>query len=252
MLNQIHLGNCLDLMDELEPGSVNMILADLPYETTSQAWDKLIPPEELWLRWTRILNPVTGTVVLTASQPFTSVMVMSNRPWFRVEWIWQKTVAANFIQVANRPLKHHENVIVFSPSTDFTYNPQMRRGQSYTRNSGKRKAPVLNQSKAVLNRQAVVNKSDRFPSSIILVPNGNSDNDHPTQKPLALFVYLILTYSNPGDIVLDPTCGVATTAIAAIDTERQWICMEQHPPFFEAGQARVAQRLKQPHLFSLT
>lgn len=249
--NKIHFGDCLNLMDEIDDGAVNLILADLPYETTSCEWDKMIPPDELWKRWQRIIHPENGTIVLTASQPFTSIMVMSNRPWFRVEWIWEKTIAANFVQAKRRPLKLHENIIVFSPTPRFTYNPQLRYDKAYTRNSGKRKASILSQSKAVKNRILTTDKSTRYPGSVIKFPNGNSKNDHPTQKPLPLFVYLILTYSNPGELVLDCCAGSGTTALAAIDTDREWICMESWPEFYESSLLRIETRLKQPRLFGV-
>lgn len=201
----------------------------------------MIPPQELWSRWARILNPVTGVVVLTASQPFTSIMVMSKLDWFRVEWIFSKSVAANFIQVGSRPLKYHENIIVFSPTPKFTYNPQMRRGEAYSQKSGHRTAPVLRQSNAVLNRLAIVNKSERFPSSIISVPSQHMNNDHPTQKPVALFAYLILTYSNPDNLVLDCCIGSGTTAEACLRTGRRFIGMEKNEEYYKVALERVLQ-----------
>lgn len=247
--NNIYHGDCLELMHGIPDGSVDMILADLPYGTTACHWDSIIPLEPLWAHYKRIIKP-RGAIVLTASQPFTSVLVMSNLDMFRYEWVWRKNQATGMMNARFRPLKEHETILVFSPSVtranqfqDATCNyfPQ---GTKKTEQREKSKS----QTTAINNLRGI--KPGYYTREISNFPKSVLEFDfeagmHPTQKPVALFAYLIRTYTNPGELVLDNTAGSGTTAIAAIETGRDWICMEKDAGYFQIAQKRIAEKLAQ-------
>lgn len=243
------LGDCVERMREIPDEFVDMILCDLPYGTTACAWDSIIPFEPLWEQYRRVIKG-NGAIVLTASQPFTSTLVTSNLKWFKYEWIWQKDRQSGFMHAKNKPLKSHENVLVFSPGTTvhagqssnrMTYNPQMTRGEPYHRlrkpHSGRfNHAP----SKANLKETETINTGTRYPLSVQKF-NGRSDGGyHPTQKPVELFGYLILTYTNPGETVLENCFGSGTTGVACANTGRRFIGIEKATDYFEAGRRRIA------------
>lgn len=229
-------GDCLPLMAAMPPESVDLILADLPYGTTRNSWDSIIPLDDLWDAYARILRP-GGCVVLTAAQPFTSALVMSNRPWFRYEWIWSKTIGSGQLNIRKQPLRTHESVLVFAP-TPAPYYPQMEAGQPYTitRKTGSWTGRGYNEQ----SDHTTVNTGQRWPKSVLNIPNPRIKGGHPTQKPLALFEYLILTYTTPGAVVLDNVMGSGTTAEAALNTGRQFVGMEIDPKFVQVARDRVA------------
>jgi site-specific DNA-methyltransferase (adenine-specific) len=237
LLNVVTQGDCLDVMTRIPDKSVDMILCDLPYGTTACKWDTIIPFEPLWVEYERIIKP-NGAIVLTASQPFTSALIMSNPSLFRYEIIWKKTVASNFALAKKQPLKRHENVVLFYKKQP-TYNPIMRDGEPYidNRNDGERNNFVG--EKSVVKRQPIVNKGERYPDTVVEYSNGNNKRLHPTQKPVALFEYLIKTYTNEGDVVLDNCIGSGTTAIAAINTNRQFIGIEREPAYVATANKRI-------------
>lgn len=228
-------GDCIELMAEIPDGSVDMVLCDLPYGTTACAWDAIIPFDLLWAHYWRVC---TGPVVLTASQPFTSALVMSAPREFKCEWVWQKNAGSNFGTVKFMPMKEHESVLVFAKGKT-TYNPQMQERAE----SGKARV------KTVVN---YASKSDhhtmdaaipsmrpdlRYPSS---VQKFNRERGlHPTQKPVALMEYLIRTYTNEGDTVLDNTMGSGTTGVACQNTARNFIGIERDPTYFEIAARRL-------------
>lgn len=227
-------GDCLELMAALPDGSVDMILCDLPYGTTACSWDSVIPFEPLWEQYWRVCKP-NAAIVLTASQPFTSMLVASQPDKFRHAWVWNKSKAANFPQVKRHPLKVHEDVLVFGvPST--TYNPQMVTGKERTKGGYQ-----VKHLDVAVNAGAPKKVNDQYyPKSILdFSTAGNKELGHPTQKPVALFEYLIRTYTNPGELVLDNTAGSGTTAIAAENAGRRWICMERDPGYYAAAVGRV-------------
>lgn len=240
---RVYLGDCLEVMGEIADGSVDMILCDLPYGTTACAWDSRIPLEPLWAHYKRVIKP-NGAIVLTASQPFTSVLVMSNLAWFKYEWVWQKTNAGDFMSSSSRPRKMHENICVFYDSQP-TYNPQFQKGKPYIDKPRRRTNRIAD---SAMPNLGIANHGFRFPSSIQKVSNGNNGIVHPTQKPVALFAYLIRTYTNPGELVLDNCIGSGTTAIAAIETGRRWIGIEKDAEYHRLATERIEQRLKQPFL----
>ncbi len=228
MLNKILQGDCLELMKDIPDKSIDMILCDLPYGTTACKWDTIIPFEPMWEQYKRIIKD-NGAIVLTASQPFTSALVMSNVKDFRYCWVWDKKISGNPLLAKYQPLKTHEDICVFSKKTH-KYFPEMRKGKMRTKGGGKSKLLNMEMSKSV--------NDDYYPISIIEHSNAKR-GIHPTQKPVALFEYLIKTYTNEGDLVLDNCAGSFTTAIAAENTKRNWICMEQLEEYCEIGKNRI-------------
>ena len=242
---QFLLGDCLEIMPTLEPGSVDMVLCDLPYGTTACAWDSVIPFEPLWREIWR-LTKQRSAVVLTASQPFTSALVMSAPRQFRDEWIWAKNAGTNFANAARQPLREHESVIVFCQNGTY-YNP-IRRPRLNERARKAKKAPnhsSTTKSEHRFGTKRQVKQYDpntRFPGTVLpfdVVPNAGGRKMHPTQKPVALFEYLIRTYSEPGAVVLDMTAGSGTTAIAAERAGRRWLCIERDEDYYWQAVARV-------------
>ena len=244
---EILLGDCLELMKDIPNGSMDMILCDLPYGTTACRWDTIIPFDKLWEQYERIIKP-NGAIVLTASQPFTSALVMSNPKMFKYEWIWEKAVGSNFAALKYQPMKEHENILVFCKGTT-VYNPikEERKGSGKQR----QKAGYANSKATAKTGQFIGGIMDatkrtndyeelRYPSSIQYFNNRDKDRGmHPTQKPTELFEYLIKTYTNENDLVLDNCAGSCTTAIAALNTNRNYICMEKDENYYNIGLKRV-------------
>lgn len=230
-------GDCLELMGRIPDGSVDMIAADLPYGVTQCRWDSVIPFEPLWSHYRRVIKP-RGAIVLTASQPFTSALVMSNPEWFRYDDVWDKRQPVGFLNASRRPLRRHESVLVFSGHGGFTFNPQMTPGKPYC--SGTRGATGVY---GEFNGKPVINATgNRHPTSIISIHNTRAGKSgHPSQKPVELFDYLIRTYSNPGETVLDNTMGSGTTGVACLRTGRRFIGIEQDAGYFEIAQRRIAE-----------
>ena len=242
--NSIHLGDCLELMKDIPDKSIDMILCDLPYGTTACKWDTIIPFDKLWEQYERIIKP-NGAIVLTSSQPFTSALVMSNPKLFRYEWIWIKNRGSNFALANKMPIKEHESVLVFYKKLP-TYNPiKQQRAES----GKERVKTIINPSTVSENYGGIVLQEGkiydelRFPSSW---QKFNCEVGlHPTQKPTELFEYLIKTYTNEGDLVLDNCAGSFTTAIAAINTNRNYICMEKDETYFNIGKNRIEKHLQE-------
>ncbi|MGE7113266.1 DNA-methyltransferase [Lysinibacillus sp. NPDC047702] len=235
--NTIYNMDCLEGMKYIPDKSVDMILCDLPYGTTNCKWDSIIPFELLWEQYERIIKD-NGAIVLTASQPFTSKLVMSNPKLFRYEWIWKKGNHVTGFPNANRmPLKNHENVCIFYKKLP-TYNPQ---GVEYVKPKvvikNSPRMQVLGKNNDTLNKPHVIKKKN-YPKSVVDFPR-DSGTWHPTQKPLALFEYLIRTYSNEGETVLDNCMGGFTTAVACDSTGRSWIGFELELGYCEKGQERI-------------
>ena len=236
---EILLGDCLELMKDIPNGSIDMILCDLPYGTTACKWDTIIPFDKLWEQYERIIKP-NGAIVLTASQPFTSALVMSNLKMFKYEIIWEKSKHSNFALVNRQHLKTHENILIFSKGK-YTYNKQMevrvnKNRQKYAINTTNRKSDGIY---GEIKGQIKFNSQDlKSPQSIQYFVSERGL--HPTQKPVALFEYLIKTYTNEGDLVLDNCAGSGTTAIACLKTKRQFIVMEKEQEYYDIILKRVA------------
>lgn len=226
------LGDCIELMEGIPDGSVDLILCDLPYGITRNKWDSVIPFDDLWREYSRIC---TGAIVLTASQPFTSSLVMSRADWFRYAWVWEKSAATGHLNAKRMPMKLHEDVLVFSKKTA-PYNPQglvpfnkvTRRGNNGT-NFG---------ASGSENFQEFTN----YPRSILRFPNVPKPV-HPTQKPVALMEYLIKTYTNEGGVVMDNCMGSGTTGVACINTNRRFIGIEKDEKYFEIASNRINEAL---------
>lgn len=244
----LYNADCLDVMSDIADGSVDAIICDLPYGTTACKWDTIIPFEPLWAYYKRVIKP-NGAIVLFGSQPFTSALILSNIKMFKYELIWDKNKGTQ-PQLANiQPMKSHENVLVFGRGK-ITYNPQKTIGDAYIRNN-KQSNSDDSLSKG-LKPIKQVNEGFRFPKTIHTFPRDFSAQSrvHPTQKPVALMEYLIRTYTNEGDTVLDNTMGSGTTGIACINTNRNFIGMELDKYYFNISIKRVEQSQKQSTLFA--
>lgn len=235
-LNTVHEGDCLELMRNISDGSVDMILCDLPYGTTRNKWDSIIPLDALWAQYERIIKD-NGAIVLTAAQPFTSALIMSNTKLFKYEWIWEKTSASGHLNAKKQPLRNHESVTVFY-GRQATYNPQgLMEGEYFNGRPAKAAYSGGNYGK-----ERVVVEASRFsnyPKSVQKFSNSSNGSLHPTQKPVALFEYLIRTYTQPGEVVLDNCIGSGTTAVAAINTGRNFIGIEQDAGYVEIARHRI-------------
>lgn len=230
------LGDCLERMKEVPDGSVDMVMADLPYGTTACKWDSVIAFEPLWAAYRRVCKK-NAAIVLTASQPFTSALVMSNAAQFSHEWIWEKNRATAGLSAKRRPLKAHETVLVFSFGT-YTYNPQMRKGTAYRayKSSG-----ITNEG-GIYGGKVSQHKDNPegicYPRSVVK-QSLDLTGHHPTQKPVALMEYLIRTYTNEGDTVLDNTMGSGTTGVACVNLCRNFIGIERDESYFKIAKDRI-------------
>lgn len=250
MTYQLHLGDCLEIMPTLADKSVDAIICDLPYGQTACKWDSVIPLDKLWIEYKRIIKP-RGAIVLFGSQPFTTMLIASNIEWFKYEWIWNKTRPSGFVHAKNAPLKEHENVIVFSngsinhksltnnrmnynpqdliPFNKFTYRPH--RDEKFTETIGHRPS----------HKKEIFQEFTNYPTTIIRFSNPNQDSFHPTQKPVALLEYLVKTYTNASEAVLDNCMGSGTTGVACMNTGRNFIGIEREPKYFEIAKRRIEQ-----------
>ena len=244
--NQIMLGDCLKLLPAIADGSVDMILCDLPYGTTRNPWDSVIDLDLLWPEYLRVAKP-NAAIVLTAQPPFDKVLGMSRLDLLRYEWIWEKTTATGHLNAKRMPMKAHENVLVFYRNLP-TYNPQKTTGHPPVNSYTKHQDDGSNYGATRVGISGG-GSTDRYPRSVQVFPTDKQKLAiHPTQKPVALFEYLIRTYSNEGDIVLDNASGSGTTAIAAQNTGRSFICMENDSQYHEASQLRLRQVIESPTL----
>ena len=238
-LNKIYNEECLEGMKRIPDKSVDMILCDLPYGTTACKWDTIIPFEPLWEQYERVIKD-NGAIVLTASQPFTSALVMSNPKMFRYEWIWLKTRASNFQNARRMPMKRHENVCVFYKKLP-TYNLELRELDTPIISSRKNKSgEILGK---ITDNGDYYQKETGFNFSDIRYSNPNNGNVHPTQKPNDLFEFLIRTYTNENETILDNCIGSGTTAIACINTNRNFIGFELDENYHTVANERIIKHL---------
>lgn len=232
-LIELMQGDCLDKMKAIPAGSVDMVLTDPPYGTTACKWDTVIDLEAMWAELKRITKP-NGAIVMTASQPFTTTLIASNPRQFKYCWVWHKAKAANFASVKYQPLKVHEDIVVFGGS----YTPVMEVGQMR-----KKGGYSVSREAAVMAGAPQKTNNLYYPKSILdFSVAGNRDaKQHPTQKPVALMEYLIRTYTNEGDTVLDFTMGSGTTGVACVNTGRKFIGIELDPGYLEIAERRIAE-----------
>lgn len=233
---ELWMGDCLDLMASIPDGSIDMVLCDLPYGTTQNKWDSVIPFEPLWREYWRVCKP-NAAVVLTAAQPFTSALVMSQVKRFKYDWVWRKSQAVGHLNAWRQPTRNKEDILVFATGQTI-YNPQL------TDKPVKNQRPVTSRTKGTSNygqHGLDVHKCppDKSMPSTVIEFNNAQGTIHPTQKPVALFEYLIKTYTNPGMTVLDNCAGSGTTAIAAHNTGRRWLCIERDPAYYLGAVQRI-------------
>jgi len=224
-------------MKDIPDGSIDMILCDLPYGITSCKWDGVIPFEPLWAQYNRVIKS-NGAIVLFGSQPFTSALVMSNVKWFKYEWIWDKKQSGSFLLAKHQPLKITENILVFS-NGKINYLPQMRLGKLRKKGGCKVKRELYNG----LGDDIKYNNK-YFPTNILNYSNANKlGRVHPTQKPVPLLEYLIKTYTNESEIVLDNAMGSGSTGVAANNLNRNFIGIELNKEYYDIAQERIAAAL---------
>ena len=237
-LNKIYNEDCLEGMKRIPDGSVDMILCDLPYGLTASKWDAVIPNDLLWEQYERVIKE-NGAIVLFGNEPFSSHLRMSNIKSYRYDWKWDKVRGANFATVNRRPFNSFEDIMVFYKKQP-TYNPQFLQGKPYEQKQG-----YVGEGKQTgLSRKEVVTKSDgrRYPLSIIRFSKENGL--HPTQKPVPLLEYLIKTYTNEGETVLDNCMGSGTTAIACMNTNRNYIGFELDEDYHKLSEKRISEHVK--------
>lgn len=235
-------GYTLDMMRMVLDKEVNLILCDLPYGTTSCAWDIIIPFNDLWDAYRRVLAP-GGCVLLFGNQPFTSRLILSNLAWYKQALVWNKNKCGSPGLAKIRPMQVHEDIVVFAPGRT-VYNPQMEVGEPYARKTEKPEGyvgRVNNHGYGMKPRNGFTNDGTRYPKSIINISRDFSAQQqiHPAQKPVPLLEYLIKTYSNEGDTVMDNTMGSGSTGVAARNTNRNFIGIEKDPVFFNIAVQRV-------------
>jgi len=222
-------------MKQIKDKSINLILCDLPYGTTDCRWDTVIPFEPLWEQYNRVIKD-NGAILLFSQQPFTTDLINSNRKWFRYEIIWEKNRSLGFLNAKKMPLRCHEVVLVFYKKLP-TYNPQFTEGKPYSNKStpGASTTSIYRAYKPIRNN----NTGTRYPRDVIRINGGDNGRFHPTQKAVFLLEYLVKTYTNKFDIVLDNCSGSGSTGIACVNTGRNFICIEQDDYFVELSRQRI-------------
>ena len=232
----LYRGDCLKWMSVIPDGSVDMILCDLPYGTTACKWDTVIPFEPLWAQYRRVAKR-NAAIVLTASQPFTTALIASNFTDFRYCWVWEKQQPTGFLDARRKPMKAHEDVCVFYGATA-TYNPQGLKDVQ-VKNSRKNKAG--SGVYGAVGADDYVQKEGNFPRSVLKIDRVTHGQVHPTQKPVALMEYLIRTYTQEGETVMDNCMGSGTTGVACVNTGRNFIGIERDEKYFQIAADRIAE-----------
>ena len=234
----LYHGDCLEIMKNIPDGSVDMILCDLPYGTTQNKWDSVIPFEQLWEQYWRVCKS-NAVIALTAGQPFTSSLIMSQIKHFKYCWIWDKVNPTGFGNAKKQPLRNYEDICVFYIK-QCLYNPQMVEGK-LNHSQGNKKNRIFSENyNGGFKRAEDITSGLKYPKQIQIFPKHSSQCGlHPTQKPVDLFEYLIKTYTNEGMTVLDNCIGSGTTAIAAINTNRKWIGIEKEEKYCEVTKNRI-------------
>ena len=253
-LDTIYNEDCLTGMQRIPDGSVDCIICDLPYEVLNKGnadaqWDRLIPMEPLWEQYKRVTKP-NAAIVLFCQGMFTARLMMSQPKMWRYNLIWDKTVKTGFLNARRMPLRQHEDICVFYRELP-TYNPQMTKGEKHQRHPKSKKEKESNRCYGDFPTKEPTVSDEMFPSSIIGISKGNSKEiwQHPTQKPVDLIAYLIRTYSNPGDTILDNTIGSGTTAVAALREKRHFIGFELNRDYYDIALRRIKLEQQQQTLF---
>ena len=254
--NKIYHGNCFDYLPQIADKSVDLILTDMPYGTLNKSnpdaqWDKEVSLPSLWNQYKRIIKP-NGAILLFGQGVFAAKLIMSNPKWFKFDFVWDKVRKSNFLNCKKMPMRQHEQVLVFYDKPP-TYNPQMVRCEPHQRNHsrGRLDKEQTNTCYGKFGKAETIFSDFKYPGTIVKFPKGHSKEDwlHGTAKPVNLLRWLIRTYSNEGDLVLDNFAGSGSTLIAAIEEKRDWIGMELSDKYFEICQKRISDRLREPRLF---
>lgn len=233
---KLYKGDCLEIMKDIEDKSVDMILCDLPYGTTQNKWDSIIPFDKLWNQYTRVIKD-NGVIALFSQGIFTAKLILSNEKSFKYKWVWEKSKATNFLNAKKQPLRKHEEICVFYKKPPL-YNPQMVQGEAY--NKGVRKNQLTG-SYGDFKPVEVKSSGVRYPTDVIYFKTAESEGEvyHPTQKPTELLEYLIKTYTNEGDIILDNTMGSGSTGVACVNTNRKFIGIELDENYYDVAVNRI-------------
>lgn len=252
--NRLYKGDCLQLMREIPSHSVDMILADPPYGTLNKSnpdaqWDKEVSLPSLWNQYKRIIKP-NGVILLFGQGMFAAKLIMSNPKWFKFDFVWNKVRKSNFLNCKRMPMRQHELVLVFYNQQP-TYNPQMVYSGKQNHSRGKIDKEQANSCYGKYGKVEAVKSDYKYPGTILEFQKGHSKESwlHSTAKPVNLLRWLIRTYSNEGDLILDNFAGSGSTIIAAIEEKRDWIGIELSEKYFDICQNRVNARLQQPTLF---
>lgn len=224
-INKVFEGDCLEIMQQFPDNSIDMVLCDLPYGTTQNKWDSLIPLDKLWQEYKRIVKD-NGAIVLTSQGIFTASLILSNPEMFRYKWVWEKSKPTNFLNAKKQPLRKHEDVCVFYKKQP-VYNPQMIEGEPYDKGVRKNQ---LSGSYGDFQPVHVQSDGKRYPTDIIYFKTAESEGKviHPTQKPVELGRYMVRTYTNPGAIILDNTSGSGSFVVAALAEGRNFVAIEKN------------------------
>ena len=236
-------GDCLELMKSIPDNSVDMVCCDPPYGTTSIKWDEVLDYDAMWEQYGRIVKP-KGVIVLFGSQPFSAQLICSKLKWFRYELVWNKNKCGSPGLAKHRPMKTHENVLIFYKESGGTYNPQMEKGEPYKRQSKNPEGYIGRKNDhgyGMKPRKGFENTGTRYPKSILNISRDFSAQQqvHPTQKPVPLCEWLVKTYSNEDEVVLDNCMGSGSTGVACVNTNRQFIGMEMNDEYFEICKDRI-------------
>ena len=239
----LYLGNCLDVMKTIPNNSIDFICCDPPYGTTSIKWDEVIDFDKMWDLYERIIKP-KGVICLFGSQPFSSKLICSKIDWFRYELVWNKNKCGSPGLAKHRPMKTHENILIFAKQSGGTYNPQMEKGEPYSRTSKNPEGYVGKKNDhnyGLKPRKSFTNDGIRYPKSILNISRDFSAQQqvHPTQKPVPLIEWLIKTYSNENEVVLDNCMGSGSCGIAAVNLNRKFIGIEMDPEYYEISKDRI-------------
>ena len=244
--DKIYNCDCLEGMKHIPNASIDAIICDLPYGTTQNAWDSVIPFDKLWEQYERIIKD-DGAIVLFGQGLFTAELICSNKKMYRYSLVWEKTIAGGFLNANKMPMQSHEDIAVFYRKLP-TYNPQKEKGDPYFKKQV-HNGDGGNYGKFERTGTVCENEGTRYPRSIIKVPKGNHDTIHPTQKPVDLLRYLIRTYSNEGDTILDNCMGSGTTAVACIKEKRHFIGFELNKDYYDKACRRIDAERRQLSLF---
>lgn len=243
-LNSVYHDDCFNILSQIVDGSIDMILCDLPYNTTKASWDKSLDLELLWTHYKRIIKP-NGAILLFAQSPFDKILGCSNLEWLKYEWIWEKSQATGFLNAKKMPLKSHENILVFYKNPPI-YNPQKTTGHK-PMNSYTKRPEIQNKTELYGEMNRIISgggETDRYPRSVLKFASDKQRTRidgtiHPTQKPLLLCEYFIKTYTNENCLILDNTAGSGTTGLAAKNLNRNFILIEKEEKWIEVIKKRI-------------